>query len=149
MLPGSLHSSFCKLFGKLSYLLNVACLSLISKLTVLCTYQMSYLYFLARFFATATSGIFELEEAKDDGDNRWYDLDLNREEREALKYIFNTLFLAIACGTMFVPMMKVWHPTKGMYDRFNMGVLTASTFLMGSMLFVTFWYSLNLGVSYT
>ena len=59
-----------------------------------------------RFFATATSGIFELEEAKDDGDNRWYDLDLSKEEREALKIVFNVLFLAVACSTLFVPSSK-------------------------------------------
>lgn len=100
-----------------------------------------------RFFATATSGIFELEEAKDDGDNRWYDLDLSKEEREALKIVFNVLFLAVACSTLFVPMFKIWHPAKGVFDRFHVGVLCASTFLLGSMCFISFWYSINFGVS--
>ncbi|KAL7535698.1 hypothetical protein ACHAXR_006672 [Thalassiosira sp. AJA248-18] len=96
------------------------------------------------FFATASSGIFDIE-AEDDGDNRWWDLDLKREERAALKIVFNMCFLLIACGTLFVPMKRVWHPSKGVCDRFNLGVLAASTLLVSCMFFVSFWYSLNFG----
>lgn len=81
-----------------------------------------------------------------DDDNHWWDrenFDLKREEQATLKIALNTLVLCIACATLFVPMTKIWHPSKGLYDRFNMGVLAASTFLVGNMMFVSFWYSAN------
>lgn len=72
---------------------------------------------------------------------------MKREERVALKIVLNVFFLTIACGTLFVPMKNVWHPSKGLYDRFNLGVLMASTFVMANICFVSFWYSVNFGVS--
>jgi len=79
------------------------------------------------------------------GDGQWWDnlLDMKREEQAELKVAVNLLFLGISCGSLFVPMSKIWHPTKGVEDRYNLGVLAASMFLAGNGLFVSFWYSAN------
>mmetsp|Transcript_30440 Transcript_30440/g.55239 ORF Transcript_30440/g.55239 Transcript_30440/m.55239 type:complete len:343 (+) Transcript_30440:196-1224(+) len=63
----------------------------------------------------------------------------------ALKIVLNLLVLVIACGILFVPMKKGLHPPNGLYDTFNLGVLAASTFLFGNMLFVSVLSLVNLG----
>ena len=64
---------------------------------------------------------------------------------ESAKIIVNLSILIIACGTLFVPINKV---ASGVYERFNVGVLAASLFMFGNMLFVSFLYLMNIGVSY-
>mmetsp|Transcript_9344 Transcript_9344/g.21071 ORF Transcript_9344/g.21071 Transcript_9344/m.21071 type:complete len:428 (+) Transcript_9344:187-1470(+) len=107
------------------------------------------------FFQTANSALYTIEnndsgdgsgdnDDGDDDDGKWWeDLDLKREERATLKIALNTLLLGIASATLFVPMTRVWHPSKGLYDRFNLGVLAASTFMVGNIMFVSFWNSAN------
>ena len=73
----------------------------------------------------------------------WWE-DMRAEEAEGIKIVLNLGFLAVACGTLFVPISKA---SSGMYERFNEGVLAASMFMFGNMLFVSFWYELNFGVS--
>jgi len=85
----------------------------------------------------------------DDDDNnssggsqdQWWEFDMKREEQAAFKVLANVAVLSVACATLFVPMVRIWHPSKGLYDRYNLGGLAASTFLVGNMLFVSFWYS--------
>ena len=86
-------------------------------------------------------------EAKDDGNDQWWDQDLVNAERVALKLAWNLLFLIITCGTLFIPMKRVWHPIKGNIDRYNFGMLASSMFLVGNILFIFFWYSISFGVS--
>ena len=98
------------------------------------------------FFETSTSNVFDME-AKDDGNDQWWDQDLVNAERVALKLAWNLLFLIITCGTLFIPMKRVWHPIKGNIDRYNFGMLASSMFLVGNILFIFFWYSISFGVS--
>ena len=72
-------------------------------------------------------------QAKDDGYDRWWDLDLAREEETELKLVWNMLLLVLGCGSLAYPFMKLWHPTKGTNNRFHMGVLIASLFMFGNM----------------
>lgn len=115
--------------------------------------------FLVLFVKTTTSAIYTIENnassgdgGNDDGnnnnnnddDNHWWDrdnFDIKREEQATLKIALNTFMLCVACATLFVPMVKIWHPSKGVYDRFHLGVLAASAFLVGNAMFVSFWYS--------
>lgn len=94
------------------------------------------------FFWTAKSSVFAIE-AKHDKDDQWWDLDLKEEERILLKTVFNLFVLVVSCGTLFVPMKRLWSPSVGRYNRFNMGALASAMFLFGSMLFISFWYSVN------
>ena len=41
------------------------------------------------------------------------------------------------------PITKVWHPKRGEYNRFHLGVLAASLFFMSNLFFITFWYTLD------
>ena len=90
---------------------------------------------------TAASDIFDYE-AKDDGNDQWWDLDLQRVERSALKVVLNCLVLVVATGFLCVLMAKTF---AKLYDRFNLGVLAASTFVVANMLFISFWYQVNFG----
>jgi len=99
-----------------------------------------------RFFWAAASNVFSME-AKDDGDDRWWDMDLTREEEAALKIVFNLLVLVIAMGSLAKPILRIWHPAKGRFDRFNLGVLAASLFMVGNMCFISFWFTVNYKVS--
>ena len=111
---------------------------------VLCAFlSTSYIF---RFFWAAASNVFTMD-AKDDGDDRWWDMDLTREEEAALKIVFNQLVLVIAVGTLAKPILNVWHPAKGIVDRFNLGVLAASLFMVGNMCFISFWFTVNYKVS--
>ena len=80
------------------------------------------------FFWVAASSVFATE-AADDGDNRWWDIDLTKEEEAALKIVLCLLVLVIACGTLAKTLLKVWHPSKGSFGRFELGVLAASLFM--------------------
>lgn len=94
------------------------------------------------FFWIAASNVFATE-AADDGDNRWWDIDLTKEEEAALKIVLCLLVLVIACGTLVRPLLKVWHPSKGSFGRFELGVLAASLFMFANMCFISFWYTIN------
>ena len=91
------------------------------------------------FFWVAASSVFATE-AQDDGDNRWWDIDLTKEEEAALKIVLCLLVLVIACGTLAKPLLKVWHPSKGSFGRFELGVLAASLFRATSSA-LCHWYS--------
>lgn len=95
---------------------------------------------------TATSSIFGGDaDQNGNGEYRpWWDFDMRPEEMEAIKIVLNLAILTVACGTLFVPINKAG---TGMYERFNEGVLAASMFMFGNMLFVSFWYELSFGVS--
>mmetsp|Transcript_18509 Transcript_18509/g.40065 ORF Transcript_18509/g.40065 Transcript_18509/m.40065 type:complete len:359 (+) Transcript_18509:219-1295(+) len=95
------------------------------------------------FIWTATSSIFFANDADENGEGRvWWDLDMRSEELEATKILLNLFILAIACVTLFVPISKAG---TGMHERFNEGVLAASMFMFGNMLFASFWYLANFG----
>ena len=94
------------------------------------------------FFWVAASSVFATE-AADDGDNRWWDIDLTKEEEAALKIVLCLLVLVIACGTLAKTLLKVWHPSKGSFGRFELGVLAASLFMFANMCFISFWYTIN------
>lgn len=87
------------------------------------------------------------DENNDDDNNHWWNnrerFDLKGEEWAAIKIAANALALSVACATLFVPIFRTWHPTRGSADRFNMGVLAASTFFVGNAMFVSFWNSAN------
>ena len=98
------------------------------------------------FFWVAASEVFGME-AKDDENNLWWDIDLTREEEAAMKIVLDLLVLVIICGTLFNPLMKVWHwnPEKCSFDRYNLGVLAASLFIFGNMCMLSFWFTVNYG----
>jgi len=87
------------------------------------------------------------DDANNDDDNHWYDrenFDLKREDWAALKLYANALVLCAVCASMFVPVVRIWHPTKGSgLGEFNVGGLAASAFLVGCIMFVSFWHSAN------
>ena len=106
----------------------------------------SFITLLALLIWTSASGIFGNDDANNGGENNgdyrpWW-ADMRREELEAIKIILNLVFLIIACGSLYFPISKAG---SGYYDRFNEGVLAASIFMFGNMLFVSFWYSMNFG----
>ncbi|KAL7547458.1 hypothetical protein ACHAWF_010754 [Thalassiosira exigua] len=96
------------------------------------------------FLWTAISGVFGGGEAGGNGENGeyrpWWDFDMRLEDLQVAKILVNLVVLSISCGTLFIPISK----SGGLYARFNEGVLAASMFMFGNMLFVTFWYSLNM-----
>mmetsp|Transcript_5151 Transcript_5151/g.11196 ORF Transcript_5151/g.11196 Transcript_5151/m.11196 type:complete len:435 (-) Transcript_5151:114-1418(-) len=110
---------------------------------------------------TATSDIFESEErdnnngsndnnnngnddgGSNDGRSWWENLDLKGEEQSALKLVFGISILTLCVTSLAVPMMKLWHPTRGVLDKFHGGVLASALFLVGNMLFVTSWFAAN------
>lgn len=103
------------------------------------------------FFWTATSGIVGGNDANGEGGQGggeyrpWWDFELGPEGGEALKIIINLFILVLSCATLLVPINKAG---TGLYERFNEGVLAASLFMFGNMLFVSFWYQINFRVSW-
>mmetsp|Transcript_28652 Transcript_28652/g.60756 ORF Transcript_28652/g.60756 Transcript_28652/m.60756 type:complete len:352 (-) Transcript_28652:227-1282(-) len=68
------------------------------------------------------------------------------EEGNGLKLELDLPLLAIACGTLLVPWKRGWNPDDGgAHDAFHVGSLAASTFVVGNMFFVSFWYFVDLG----
>ena len=65
---------------------------------------------------------------------------------ESIKITMHLLVLIVACGTLFSPIKNAASTTHE-YERFNSGMLAASMFMFGNMLFVSFWYLVNFGVS--
>lgn len=106
----------------------------------------SIIAFLSLFVYTATSRVLDNNDnddaaaanGNDDDDDDW-------EERSELKLALSLLFLTIACGSLLVPLNGVWHSSKGSYDRFHLGLLSACMFMVGNMMFVAFCYSFGQG----
>jgi len=101
----------------------------------------SFIALLTLFFWTLASNIFGNDNNNDEQQRGWWE-DMNREEkRNGLKLIINLLGLCIACGTLMVPISMA---RSGVQEKFNVGVLAASLFMFGNMLFVSFWYQIDL-----
>lgn len=96
---------------------------------------------IALFLWAVTSSVFEMK-AKEDKNYGWWDQDLMKEEQMVLKMALSLLVLVFACATQFVVIKKVWHPRKGLYNRYHLGMLAASTGLVANMLFVSFWFAM-------
>lgn len=81
--------------------------------------------------------------------DNWWEFDMRREDQEAFKVAANVAVLGAACASLLAPMVRIWHPSKGAYDRFHLGALAASAFLVSNMLFVSFcfWFSASRAVS--
>jgi len=102
----------------------------------------AFIALLTLFFWTVTSNIFGNDDNNNDEQQRGWWEDMNREEkRNGLKLIINLLGLCIACGTLMVPISMA---RSGVQEKFNVGVLAASLFMFGNMLFVSFWYQIDL-----
>jgi len=106
----------------------------------LVTNAVSLIILLTLFIWTAKSSIFEAE-GKDDGDDRWFDMDLNREERAALSQAASLLVLVVSALLHFVPLWRSFSS----FDRFNVGSLAASTFVLANQMVIAFWYMVYFG----
>jgi len=111
-------------------LLNVA------TLITLCTL---FYFNIANFFA-----------GDNDGDRgRWrdaegnWDPDFRQEEREALKIVLCLIILIVGCVSLIIPVIFVWHPTKGSISKVPVGTLAAILFMFGQMLFISYWYLMD------
>eukprot|EP00578_Thalassiosira_sp_NH16_P028797 CAMPEP_0181089714 /NCGR_PEP_ID=MMETSP1071-20121207/7450_1 /TAXON_ID=35127 /ORGANISM="Thalassiosira sp., Strain NH16" /LENGTH=381 /DNA_ID=CAMNT_0023171681 /DNA_START=87 /DNA_END=1232 /DNA_ORIENTATION=- len=109
----------------------------------------AFIVLVVLFCWTVTSNIFGDNQAEQNnggngegGYRPWWDMDMRPEEMEGVKMILNLLFLVLACATLFAPIMK---SGQGFYQRFNEGVLSASMFMFGNMLLVSFFYTVNFG----
>lgn len=111
---------------------------------------------------TASSSIFESEdeyEEEADQDNnkgnddanaqeevdtsRWWNTDWTSDQYVMLSLVLCLALLVFGSLALSYPITKVWHPKRGEYNRFHLGVLAASLFFMSNLFFITFWYTLD------
>jgi len=110
---------------------------------------------------TASSSIFESEEeyeeeadqdnnkGNDDAaqeevdDSRWWNTDWTSDQYVMLSLVLCLALLVFGSLALSYPITKVWHPKRGEYNRFHLGVLAASLFFMSNLFFITFWYTLD------
>jgi hypothetical protein len=97
-------------------------------------------------FVWSTKNIF----AEDGDGGRWKDADGNwqfelkgEEERAVVKILVDLGFLLFTNLLVFVKTCKVFNRH---YDRVDVGGLAGCTFMFAQMLFVSFWFMLNIEV---
>lgn len=93
---------------------------------------------LISLFIWSTKYIFQ----EGEGGNRWRDAD---EESTVTKIMVDLGFLLITNLLVAVKTCKVFNRH---YDRMDVGGLAGCTGMFSQMLFVSFWYMLNIGVRY-
>lgn len=122
----------------------------------------AYFVFYISLIWTASSSIFESEEeyeeeadqdnnkGNDDAtaqeevdDSRWWNTDWTSDQYVMLSLVLCLALLVFGSLALSYPITKVWHPKRGEYNRFHLGVLAASLFFMSNLFFITFWYTLD------
>ena len=67
-------------------------------------------------------------------------MDFKEEEAQGFAVVLVPFILIVGCLSLIVPALKVWHPSTGSISKIPVGMLTASQFMFGQMLFISYWF---------
>ena len=101
------------------------------------------------FFKNANNFSGDLNNDGDGNNNRqWKNengewdihMDFKEEEAQGFAVVLVPFILIVGCLSLIVPALKVWHPSTGSISKIPVGMLTASQFMFGQMLFISYWF---------